>query len=217
MKIELQRRLAAGCAIAFAVLTIIVWRDPVIRGDARVDRRLLTSPGTVGWHMAAWVSFLASGPVVAAVGVLAALWTMWRWREPVIAMAIVLAPAIAGVIEVGMKSVVGRSRPLTSALSGESGNGYPSGHVTGFTALAVVVLVVWVLQRDGRSPAERRTASVAVGLAITLVAWSRVALGAHYPTDVIGGALLGIVTGLSCPWTCSAVWERWRGSSRVAA
>lgn len=213
----LQRRVAVCCAAAFVALTIVVWRHPVIVGDARVDRRLLAVPGNVRWHVAEWVSFLASGPVVALAGVLAASWTLWRLRQPAGAIAIVLAPAAAGAIEVAMKSLVGRARPVTSVLSGESGNGYPSGHVTGFAALAVTVLVVWVLQRDGTSAAERSTASVVVGLSIALVSWSRLALGAHYLSDVVGGALLGIVIGLTCPWACSVLWDRWRGSSRIAA
>ncbi len=200
MRIEIQRRVAACCAIAFVVLTTVVWRHPVIVGDARIDERLLTVPGSVGWHLAVLASFVASGPVVAVLGLLAAVWTMWRLRQPAGAIAIVVAPALAGVIEVAMKSVVSRARPVTSVLSGESGNGYPSGHVTGFSAMIVAVLVVWVLQRDQLTATERRIAVAAVGLAIAIVAWSRVAIGAHYMTDVVGGALLGVTLGLTCPW-----------------
>jgi undecaprenyl-diphosphatase len=212
-----QRRIAAGCAIAFVALTIVVWRHPLILGDARLDHRLLATPGSAGWHLAVIASFLASGPVVALVGLLMALWTVWRLRQPAGAIAIVVAPAIAGVIELAMKSVVSRARPVTSALSGESGNGYPSGHVTGFAAMVVAVLVVWVLQRDERSATQRSIDIVAVGLAIAIVAWSRVAIGAHYTTDVMGGALLGVAIGLTCPWVCAALWSRWRDRSRVAA
>ena len=151
MRIELQRRVAGCCAIAFVALTIVVWRHPVIGGDVRVDQRILTVPLSVGWHLAVFVSFFASGPVVAVVGLLCAAWTIWRLRRPAGAIAIVLAPALAGAIEVAMKSIVSRARPLTAALSGESGNGYPSGHVTGFAAMTVAVLVVWVLQREDRT------------------------------------------------------------------
>jgi undecaprenyl-diphosphatase len=138
-------------------------------------------------------------------------------RQPAGAIAIVIAPALAGVIEVAVKSMVSRTRPVTSALSGESGNGYPSGHVTGFAAMTVAVLVVWVLQREDRSAAERRAATIGVCLAIAIVAWSRVALGAHYASDVVGGALLGVTIGLTCPMLCAALWPRWRGPSRIAA
>ena len=217
MRIELQRRIAGCCAIAFVALTLVVWRHPVIGGDARVDQRILTSPLSVGWHLAVFVSFFASGPIVAVVGLLCAVWTIRRLRQAAGAIAIVLAPALAGAIEVAMKSMVHRARPLTAALSGESGNGYPSGHVTGFATMTVAVLVVWVLQREDRTRNERCAASLAVGFAIAVVAWSRVALGAHYATDVVGGALLGVAIGLTCPWVCAALWARWRGASRIAA
>lgn len=194
-----QRTTATGTAIAFVALTIFVWTRPPVIGDARIAHRLLSQPGSVGWNVATAVSFVASATVVAVVGIVIASLTAWRRRDPVVGIAIVAAPALGALAEVVMKVLVGRPQPITAALSGESGNGYPSGHATGFAALAVAVLVVWVLQPDDRTTAERRTATTATGLAIALVAWARVAVGAHYPSDTIGGALLGITVGLVCP------------------
>jgi membrane-associated phospholipid phosphatase len=212
-----QRATAAMAASAFIALTTFVWLHPVVIGDARIGQRLLTVPGTPGWHVATAVSFVASGPVVALVAIVAAAWTALRLRRPAQAIAIVVAPAVAGAIEVALKSLVGRARPLSAAISGETGNGYPSGHVTGFTALVVVLLVVWVRQPDAPSTTQRRTACIAVGFAVALVAWSRVALGVHYASDTLGAALLGVTVGLLCPWLGELIWSQWRGRTRVLA
>jgi len=213
MKVELPRRVVAGGALAFAVLTVIVWAHPTAFGDGTIDHRLLAVPGTERWHVADAVSFVASGPTVAILAVVAAAWTLFRLRRPAGAVAIVLAPALAGVAEVAMKTLVGRARPVTAALSGESGNGYPSGHVTGFAALVVAVFVVWVVQPRQRTTAEQLVIAAAAGLAVVLVAWSRIAVGAHYMTDTAGGALLGTTIGLTCPWLCAEVQTRWIGRS----
>src|SRR4051794_37143501 len=215
MSTPVRLRAAFGFAAAFVMLTVIVWVRPVIIGDHRVDGRLIAQPGSVGWNIAVVVSFLASGPIVALAAALAAIWTAWWLRRPAGAIAIVAAPAIAGLIEVAMKSMVGRARPVTAVLSGESGNGYPSGHVSGFSALVVAVYVVWVLQKPDTTAGGRRSARGLVGSSIALVAWSRVAMGAHYMSDTLGGALLGVTVGLVCPWLCDITWDRWRGISPV--
>lgn len=215
MSAAVRLRVALICATGFLLLTVFVWLHPVIAGDHAVGARLLAEPGSTGWRIAEVVSFVASGPVVALCAAAAALWTLLRLRRPAGAIAIMAAPAVAGVIEVATKALIGRSRPVTAALSGESGNGYPSGHVSGFTALVVVLLVVWVLDAADTTSAERRSATVLAGSTIVLVAWSRVALGAHYLSDTVGAALLGITVGVLCPWLCDLAWERWRGRSRI--
>jgi undecaprenyl-diphosphatase len=67
---------------------------------------------------------------------------------------------------------------------------FPSGHATTAFALATL-LSLWY---------PRGTAGL-VALA-ALVGWSRVVLGSHFPSDVLGGAILGcaVVLGLSRVW-----------------
>ncbi|MFN2616991.1 MAG: phosphatase PAP2 family protein [Thermoleophilaceae bacterium] len=61
---------------------------------------------------------------------------------------------------------------------------FPSDHATGAFAIAVAIFL-----RD------RRAGGLALVMA-TLVCVSRVAVGTHYPTDVLGGALLGALAAL---------------------
>lgn len=65
---------------------------------------------------------------------------------------------------------------------------FPSGHVAASVAVAVVLLL---------GAATRRLGALASGLAAAL-AVSRVYLGHHYPSDVLGGALLGAGIGATC-------------------
>ncbi len=90
-----------------------------------------------------------------------------------------------------LKWLVARVRPCDAlgwcapiAVASPGGGSFPSGHAAGSFAFAAFIAL--------RAP---RWAVPATAWA-TLVAWSRCALGVHYPTDVLAGAILGLVVGV---------------------
>ncbi|MGD9795999.1 MAG: phosphatase PAP2 family protein, partial [Acidimicrobiia bacterium] len=86
------------------------------------------------------------------------------------------------------KYLVGRARPDIDRLTGFSGSSFPSGHSA--TAAALYASVALVLGRGASWPVRTALASAAVAIA-TAVAASRVLLGVHWLTDVIGGLAMG--------------------------
>lgn len=210
MSVACPRRIATGSALLFGLLTALILFHPTVAGDASIDRSILTHPGTVAWGLAVGISAVASGPVVALLAVGASLWVARRLRRPAEAIGVFLAPVLAGIAEVAIKAAVGRARPLTATLSGESGNGYPSGHVSGFGALLVAFITVWFIEHPDVPGRERRAVWFGTAGAIVLVAWARIAVGAHYASDVVGGVLLAVVIGVLCPWAVTTVRGRFR-------
>jgi membrane-associated phospholipid phosphatase len=90
-----------------------------------------------------------------------------------------------------------------------SGNSFPSGHaITAFAAAAVVCASIDA--RPGRLRYGLITGSVALA---ALVGLSRMAVGAHWPTDVAAGAGLGWLAGLSGVWLCERFTQWWQRSS----
>lgn len=93
----------------------------------------------------------------------------------------------AGGLEVLTKSIVGRPRPSGYAL------GFPSGHVT--AAAAFFVIAAYLVTKAGRTRGVTTTAWALAALSIVVVAIARMALHAHWPLDVLGGAALGVACG----------------------
>jgi membrane-associated phospholipid phosphatase len=113
----------------------------------------------------------------------------------------------------GVKLVVERDRPETAAVEqffGFDSFSYPSGHTV--RAAALVATLIWLFV-----PARYRLSLAVLGGAAAGAAmgFARVALGVHWPTDTIGGTLLGIAWFALC---AALIWiEPFRGRRPVSA
>jgi membrane-associated phospholipid phosphatase len=134
-----------------------------------------------GWAVLAFLPLLAWSRTRRFAGVLAvaiAAQATWVWA---------------------LKLVVGRVRPwiamgLAAPLGAPHDGSFPSGHASGSFCVAVFVAVA--LPAVWPSPAWRvRFVAVAALAIATLVAVSRVYLGAHFPSDALAGALMGACFG----------------------
>jgi membrane-associated phospholipid phosphatase len=108
----------------------------------------------------------------------------WRW-------AIFLLLASPGVVLMHhlIQGWVDRPRPVGHHLSIGTGGSWPSGHATETTGL-YGGLVLCALSTHP-APAWRRLLILVLVALLALIGVSRVVLGVHYPSDVVGGWLLG--------------------------
>lgn len=87
------------------------------------------------------------------------------------------------------KAFFGRARPDDYYSIHETSASYASGHAA--LAVACYGFLVYAAWRAPIAPSAKRALAIAAGVWVLAIGWSRLALGAHYPTDLIGGYLLG--------------------------
>ena len=196
------RRVVLGVAIAFAVaftLTVVlgfllgrVWAsDGSTAFDSEVTRWFVdhrTPAWTDAMRTITWLGSSAMVIPLAVLVVVALLLARRRW----LVLFVVLAVSGASLLSVLAKDLIGRDRPpLDIRLQQAHSSAFPSGHSTQaaatYFALAVVVTVL------SQSRLLRAVAWSAATLIVFLVGVSRVYLGMHWATDVLGGWLLGSV------------------------
>ena len=111
-------------------------------------------------------------------------------RRGVAAGALIALSFAADLAAFAVKIVVERERPETAATEhffGPDSFAFPSGHVV--RAVAFAAVVAWLLAPAG---VRARLALASAVLAGLVMGYARVALGVHWPTDALGGILLGV-------------------------
>lgn len=89
-----------------------------------------------------------------------------------------------------LKLIFARERPLGIAIINEIGYSFPSGH--SMTAMSFYGLLIYLTFRSSLSKYCKIFIIICLGLLILLIGISRIYLGVHYASDVIGGFCISI-------------------------
>ncbi|WCN81267.1 phosphatase PAP2 family protein [Micromonospora sp. LH3U1] len=194
----LRLTLAATAAflvlVPFALLALLVlgaWA-PLHRLDTAVTDALhgyaLDHPAWVTL-MRIWTEVFAPMPLRVVV-LLLVIWLLRRGARR-LALWATTTMVVGGLFGPLLKLLVGRDRPeLLEPVARAAGYSFPSGHALNATLAAGVLLLV--LLPYAERGAARAALWVAAVLLTVVTGLSRVALGVHFVSDVLGGCLLGV-------------------------
>jgi membrane-associated phospholipid phosphatase len=178
---------------AFLGLSVAAFATGLLPGDLAIRQELLEPDSSLLHEIARVVNQGGTWHVLLPASLLLYLFSRAARRHWWLWAAIMVGSSL---IEHGFKFLVGRPRPSGFSL------GFPSGHST--AAAAFAVLLVYIVSREPL-PRARRLAIQALAIAaMALVGWARIVLHAHWPTDVLGGFLLGAGCAAAAAWWESA-------------
>ncbi len=143
-----------------------------------------------------WASWIGGGtPRWIIVILLCAL--VWHWCGPRCAVALGGTSLLANLASSLMKLGFGRTRPdVIDHLDHQTSFSYPSGHATS-------AAVVYLLLASLAPPRWRPFAWALAATMIILNGFSRIMLGVHWASDILGGTMLGAAFALLGAWWVS--------------
>lgn len=179
----------AGLLTALTGLTIgIQTHGWVTRLDASTTSWFIEHRSVRFDAAASVIADLGSPAATAAAGLICGAVLSCRARSVIPAVVVIGTVAAAALAETALKAVIGRPRtPAELQLPIATDHSFPSGHVTGTAALLGIIAVC---VGAGRSRTVRAWLAGSVVAGVLVVAVSRLYLGAHWLTDVAGGAVL---------------------------
>ncbi|MFI7100692.1 phosphatase PAP2 family protein [Streptomyces sp. NPDC050161] len=204
---------ACAASAALVLLLVVVRWQPLLACDTALANGLhRAAVDAPGWTRASrlltdwlWDPWTVRAGLAVVVG-----WLVRR-GEWLLGVWVAATSLVGTAVQQGLKAVVDRARPVwPDPVASAHYAAFPSGHALSLTVAGGLAL--WLLHRHGAARVYRAAAAVAVGVSMLGVGFTRVHLGVHWASDVVGGWLLGGAVAAGSV-AAHAAYERRRGAA----
>jgi undecaprenyl-diphosphatase len=194
----------------FSSLALLVYIHPLLPVDIAITREIQEKPSPLLTSFMLAVSYLGNTPWLFTGLIALAVVVFWFLRLRLEAIVIAFVNLSSSLLNILVKSLVHRPRPTRSLVDvflQASGYDFPSGHVMSYVAfwglLFIFVLILW------RGKSWWRLSLLGISaLFVILVGPSRIYLGDHWASDVVGAYLLEGLWLWACLWVYTKLKER---------
>jgi len=215
--------LALACLIIFVMFGLLAWYvhfHPVLAIDITITREF--QEHNLPWllNLMVFISLLGNYDVVFALLVLLTGAAFWMVRLRLEGVYIIALSAISELLNLSLKLLINRPRPsasLVEVFQAASGKSFPSGHVMSYMAYwGLLFALSFILFKRDRW--WHYALMIIPAFFVVLVGPSRIYLGDHWASDVLGAYMLGgLLLGVSL-WIYLALKQRgvldWTRSDR---
>ena len=180
-------------AVAFVLWTVVVFKSGLLWPMDKIERHPWLVPDSYFAQLFAAIAVFSFPGVFAIVLAGVAFWA-WRRRLVNLAWGTALTGLLAWPGNKVIKDLLGRARPPSpnDNLISYAGHSYPSAHLAMVTATAAVIIAATTTTRQPK-PVLITWRIVSV-FAVLVVGLDQLILNAHWPSDVIGGILYGLLS-----------------------
>ncbi|OAB43851.1 phosphatase PAP2 family protein [Paenibacillus antarcticus] len=199
-KLELSKTLMISivCAISFGLIAVFVSNTKIKNFDNTMINLIqgLESPQLT--TIMKLFTMIGNGFSIAIITfvVMFILYIFLGHRtELVFLVCVVIGSSLLNTL---LKLIFKRARPDINRIAEAHGYSFPSGHsMAAFTLYGVIAFLLW---KHVPTAVGRVTIIILSSLFITLIGVSRIYLGVHYPSDILGGYLM------SACWLTGSIW-----------
>ena len=112
-------------------------------------------------------------------------------KDKKMGLIIIINLLVSILLNIIFKGIIQRDRPLEDFLIIESGYSFPSGH--SMVSMAYYGLIIYFIYKKIKAKRVRNVLMILIGFLILAIGFSRIYLGVHFASDVIGGFLISII------------------------
>lgn len=172
------------CMIIFLAISFLVLKYDRLDFDFRIYNAIISMKSDFWTAFFRVITFFASVPFLVFITILSLFIRIHKKYKVFISLNMVNDV----ILNNAFKYIIRRNRPLEWFLVNESGYSFPSGHAMG--ACCFYGLLIYLLYRSSLSNKYKVIGIIGLIILILLIGVSRIYLGVHYATDVIGGMML---------------------------
>lgn len=203
MQKRLERKRISGLPLTILVVSFgyvallllgiaenVVTSNSIVRADKHIEYWLFALRYSDVVEFFLWVTLLCKIEIVGiVVSTTLILCVLWNKRSYIIPLLLGLLGS-GSIVYVG-KLVFQRARPEETGVYTETLFSFPSGHAA--IAVTLYGFIAYILSENAKHWSVRISASVVTFYVIALIGVSRLYLGVHYFSDIVGGYLLGLL------------------------
>ena len=179
MKKHLKWMICILSLIIFLLLTYLVITKKDLRIDSIVYNFISQFINDNLTKVIKFITFLGSATIVILVTLVALI----ALKNKKIGLFMGIDLIVITIFQYLLKPLIGRVRPVGINLVNESSLSFPSGH--SLTAMAFYGYIIYLIYKSNLK--YKKLYIILLGILILLIGLSRIYLGAHYVTDVLGG------------------------------
>ena len=176
--------------IFFFILVFLIKTDPITNFDISIYNFLALSMNDNLTNIFKSITFLGSGISIASFCVLSVIICIYLEKRDI---GIIIAACVTfnSLFSEGLKMVIQRPRPEIMQLTRKSSFSFPSSHTLASVSLCGIILY-FVLKSEADKNLKIIFSTILVLLPV-LIGISRIYLGVHNASDVLGGAILAMI------------------------
>lgn len=176
----------------FIIWTILVVTNSLTLFDDKIYQFIISFQNETLTSIMKVITSFANPLTIVSLCLASLLSLIWKYKASIY---LIIVTIISTVFNFLTKNIVLRNRPDHSRLIEETGYSFPSGHAMG--SIAFYGFIIFLLSKSKINKNLKIFLSIIIGLTIFLIGISRIYVGVHYPSDIIGGFLLGYIILIS--------------------
>lgn len=192
MKYRKYNRVFSALALTIFVILGIMVRNSSegILFDVALLESIHSYNNPVVLSIMKFISFIGSGYFLVPILTIIIIYTLVK-KKYYISKLLLVSSLGCWVLNYILKLLINRTRPLDFFLVEQGGLSYPSGH--SMVSMSMYLTFAYLISKDDYFKDKKKIIYTAALVNVLLMGISRMYLGVHWPTDIIGGFIMGYI------------------------